>query len=325
MSNSFFQAMPSLSSVSKAASSAIDNTARWVRGLNSAESTASIHDAATAVARNLQSRLPQDAKETIVQAVEKLASHPIASGPLGRIDDAVWRFVVTHRPQGSLGPAADGASPVAAGTPAPWNTPTAVDAFFSTIHWVAQPGAVVTAGSVWALSQGILGAQSVRHKLGLNASRPAKASRLGKPSRPTRASRPWWDWDVRPTQAAAHIGFVVAAQACSTITKKLIGRERPPEMFRLAVEHARSFPSGHMIAAVAVCGTMVALRYAGRDETVPRPLFIILPAWCVLVGYDRLYMGVHWFSDLLGGAMIGGAWSFIAWKVQARLRATATS
>ncbi|PRQ10369.1 hypothetical protein C1Y63_11770 [Corynebacterium sp. 13CS0277] len=262
-----------------------------------------------AVVDNLLQRLPAGAQEAVTTAVKNFAHQPIATGPTGRLDDAVWRFVVSHRPAGSPGPTADGASPVAAGTPAPWEMPTAADAFFTTIHWVAQPGVVVTAGSLWALGQGVLAWPAIR------ARRTARTA--------SDSGRPWWDWQVTPAQAAASIMMVVAAQACSTGVKKLVGRERPPEMFRLAVEHARSFPSGHMLAAVAACGTLVALRYAGRGEKIPTPLLVGMPAWCVLVGYDRLYMGVHWLSDLAGGAAIAGAWSAIAWQVHTALRAKA--
>ncbi|APT83784.1 phosphatase PAP2 family protein [Corynebacterium aquilae] len=294
-------------------------------------------DSASELARNLTGRITQPAAETVKAAVGRFADQPIATGPLGRIDDAVWRFVVSHRPAGSPGPTSEGLSPAHAGSPAPWQATTFADGFFYTIHWVAQPSIVVTAGSLFALTQGILGLDPVRRRILATGTKPA------------------WFWDVTMAQAMTSIGVVVTAQACSTGFKKLFGRQRPPEMFRLAIESARSFPSGHMIAAVAGCGALLALRYAGKraahasamattapgvheqnpasaadsrqdvasrttQEQVPPALIAGCVAWCLIVGYDRLYMGVHWLSDLLGGAAIGGFWSFVAWKAQAQLR-----
>lgn len=65
-----------------------------------------------------------------------------------------------------------------------------------------------------------------------------------------------------------------------------------------ASETGRSFPSGHTIIAFATA-TSLSLEY--------KKWYVIVPAyaWAVGVGYSRLYLGEHYTSDVLGGAVIG--------------------
>jgi hypothetical protein len=86
--------------------------------------------------------------------------------------------------------------------------------------------------------------------------------------------------------------------------KKIVKRERP--YARLANVHYTdaelsdpySFPSGHSTAAFAIA-TSLSLRY-------PKPsVYIPLHIWALFVGYGRVYLGLHYPSDVLAGAAIG--------------------
>jgi undecaprenyl-diphosphatase len=69
-----------------------------------------------------------------------------------------------------------------------------------------------------------------------------------------------------------------------------------------------SFPSGHTAGAFAIA-TMLALRYSKNPE-VYIPAFV----WAGLVGYGRIYFGLHYPSDVLGGALVGAGSSLLVYK-----------
>jgi undecaprenyl-diphosphatase len=93
-----------------------------------------------------------------------------------------------------------------------------------------------------------------------------------------------------------------AADSASFGVKDLVARARPfeahPQIHPLYVVHSSSFPAGH--AATAFAGATV-LAYV-----VPRaaPLLFLVAA---LIGFSRVYVGVHYPTDVLGGAAIGVA------------------
>ena len=88
--------------------------------------------------------------------------------------------------------------------------------------------------------------------------------------------------------------------------KNLIGRPRPYEAWRdlpclLAPPDKFSFPSGHTMTAVAAC-----VSYA---ELLPGSEIFFLPA-AVLIGLSRVFLGCHYPTDVLAGALLGGGIGF---------------
>ncbi len=101
---------------------------------------------------------------------------------------------------------------------------------------------------------------------------------------------------------------VLGAAILSEIVKLLVGRARPHLFPPLAPESGFSFPSGHMLTSIAFYGmcaivTSWFLTGWGRWAIALLSLFLIL-----LVGYSRIYLGVHYPSDVLGSALLGTAW-----------------
>jgi undecaprenyl-diphosphatase len=101
------------------------------------------------------------------------------------------------------------------------------------------------------------------------------------------------------------------AQVSSTVLKDLIPRARPHGHTLVARPHTHSFPSGHATASFA-CATVVAL-------AVPRfrwPLIVLAAA----VSWSRVYVGVHYPLDVVGGAALGAAIGFGVVSIASTLR-----
>lgn len=92
--------------------------------------------------------------------------------------------------------------------------------------------------------------------------------------------------------------------------KELIQRERPPLSAAVPpTEHSPSFPSGHTLNAVAVVGIIAYLLVLRRNSPVARAVIIAAAAlFAVCVGLSRVYLGHHWFTDVLVGWILGALW-----------------
>ncbi len=121
----------------------------------------------------------------------------------------------------------------------------------------------------------------------------------------------WWRGEVR---CAVRIALAaLAASAVSQGLKFLVGRERPVWPDPVVSADYAAYPSGHALTATVVCGLLVWL--VARRPTGPathpftRPvpaLALSLAAVSVLgVGFTRIYLGVHWLSDVLAGWLLG--------------------
>lgn len=106
--------------------------------------------------------------------------------------------------------------------------------------------------------------------------------------------------------AAATIG--VGAIANSSL-KLVVARPRPDELVPIVVEPGYSFPSGHSLSAMVAYGVLAVL--VARTSW-PNPIrgvvLAALAAVAVVVGLSRIYLGVHYPSDVLGGWLLGIAW-----------------
>jgi undecaprenyl-diphosphatase len=95
-----------------------------------------------------------------------------------------------------------------------------------------------------------------------------------------------------------------------------IGRRRPPLVFPepkplVHVPHSGSFPSGHAATAFA-CATVLAW----WDRRLAVPAFVM----AALIAWSRVYVGVHWPLDVLGGAALGVLVATALLKLSATLR-----
>lgn len=115
------------------------------------------------------------------------------------------------------------------------------------------------------------------------------------------------------TVALLLLTITISDQLSSFVVKPLFGRLRPChtlEDVRLLVGcgGGKSFPSSHATNNFAMA-VLVAHFYP-----VARPWLLL---WAVLVAFSRVYVGVHYFSDLLGGALLGTAVAAgVAWSYE---------
>jgi undecaprenyl-diphosphatase len=102
--------------------------------------------------------------------------------------------------------------------------------------------------------------------------------------------------------------------------KSLFSRERPDAVFHAAVASGYSFPSGHAMMSAIVYLTMAALIARLAPRTRLR-LYVMAVALLItgLVGLSRIYLGVHWASDVVGGWAAGAAWALLCWLLASRL------
>jgi undecaprenyl-diphosphatase len=126
----------------------------------------------------------------------------------------------------------------------------------------------------------------------------------------------------------ASAGFVLAAATGGALLnlglKAIFARVRPPAATAIAAAQGYSFPSGHAMGSFIVLGSIgyVALRLPLRWRAKSGVLAALATA-VVLVGLSRVYLGVHWISDIAGGWSAGAVWlatATVAFETLLRIR-----
>ncbi|TSD96615.1 phosphatase PAP2 family protein [Skermania sp. ID1734] len=101
------------------------------------------------------------------------------------------------------------------------------------------------------------------------------------------------------------VGTIGIAATASTVTKVVVGRHRPPAITQLISETDFSFPSGHVTGTTALVGAIVLVYGADRSGRWRWTGMVLSVVPVVIVASTRLYLGVHWFTDVVGGALLG--------------------
>ena len=116
---------------------------------------------------------------------------------------------------------------------------------------------------------------------------------------------------------------VIGAQLSSEFLKSFYDRARPDLVLHAVRVYSQSFPSGHSTTAAATYFTLAAI--VATLETSRRGkilAFSLAAAITIAVGISRIYLGVHWPSDVLAGWIVGGGWALAAWLALSGFRLT---
>ncbi len=96
------------------------------------------------------------------------------------------------------------------------------------------------------------------------------------------------------------------------VLKEIIHRSRPPVDTAFLAENSFSFPSGHTTIAVALYGFIIYFLLKELPSGLGRAVaFFIGFLLIFLIALSRLYLGVHFFSDIIGGFLLGSLWLII--------------
>jgi undecaprenyl-diphosphatase len=118
----------------------------------------------------------------------------------------------------------------------------------------------------------------------------------------------------RSRTAAVIVATAASGELLNVVMKQVFNRARPSVVPHLRIVYTTSFPSGHAMESAIVYLTLgaIMMRVAERRLTKLYCLGIAV-LLTVLTGISRVYLGVHYPTDVLGGWIVGFAWASICW------------
>jgi undecaprenyl-diphosphatase len=112
------------------------------------------------------------------------------------------------------------------------------------------------------------------------------------------------------------LGAVVGGMLISSALKAGFDRPRPDAVLHTMSVYSASFPSGHAMMSAVVYLTLGALIATTVQNSRLRFYILALAlAVTLMVGISRVYLGVHWPTDVIGGWALGASWAMACWSV----------
>ena len=121
------------------------------------------------------------------------------------------------------------------------------------------------------------------------------------------------------TNSVLLLGAMALIALLVGVTKVLVYFPRPANA--LILVEGSSFPSGHTCVSIVFFGLLVYFGWKyWKSARVKASLIILLVAVTSVVGFSRIYLNVHWFSDVIGGYMLGIFCIFFSFRAVQYLR-----
>ncbi len=120
----------------------------------------------------------------------------------------------------------------------------------------------------------------------------------------------------QPASAFFLATALIGGQALGHLAKTAVARPRPEVVPHLVEALSASFPSGHSMMAAVIYLTLAVMLARTEPRFRIRAFYItIATLLSLLVGISRLFLGVHWPTDVLAGWVLGAAWALGVWLV----------
>jgi undecaprenyl-diphosphatase len=127
--------------------------------------------------------------------------------------------------------------------------------------------------------------------------------------------------DDKARMAIFLLAAVVSGSGLSMLLKSLFGRPRPDLVPHLSLVSTSSFPSGHSLIAAVVYLTLGSLVASVISNRVLKVYVLSLAVMLTTaVGLSRVYLGVHYPTDVLAGWLAGLVWALVCWLVARQLQ-----
>jgi len=115
-------------------------------------------------------------------------------------------------------------------------------------------------------------------------------------------------------QSLIFAGVVIAAQWSTNLLKGFYHRPRPDLVPHGSYVYSASFPSGHSTLAAATFLTLATMIASLEPRRRTKALvYVVAGLVTIAVGVSRVYLGVHWPSDVLAGWTLGAGWALLGW------------
>lgn len=109
---------------------------------------------------------------------------------------------------------------------------------------------------------------------------------------------------------------VIGSLVLNPLVKSIVQRSRPDEELRLVQESTFSFPSGHAFASMVAFGCVIVLLLLFlRSGTLQRVLVILSFVTILFIGFSRIFLGVHYLSDVIAGFSLGLFWLLLSLSI----------
>ena len=127
-------------------------------------------------------------------------------------------------------------------------------------------------------------------------------------------------------EAAWLAGSIIGASVLNAVFKLSLNRPRPELVTHLAKVSNASFPSGHAMISAAIYLTVGAmLAETQRRVSAKAYLMGLAGVLVLLIGASRIYLGVHWPSDVMAGWCFGSVWALLVFAANRALRRRAAA